>query len=322
MTITITPYQPQDRSRWNQHISDAKNTHFMFDRNYMEYHQDRFDDASLLFTRGNKLMAVMPANIEQSVLISHGGLSFGGLVMSKKITCQDVMDSFTALIEYAGDHNIHSIRYKTVPSIYHTQPAQEDQYALFRANALLVRRDISSTIQLDNSLGFSGGKRNGVSKARKNDLTVEVSEQYDIFFALLAELLKEKYGTVPTHTAAELLRLAQQFPDNIKLYVVKKNGDIVAGSVVYVTETVVHTQYLVSTVEGRSYGALDYLIHFLINEVYSAKRYFDFGISTESQGRYLNNGLINQKELFGARGVVFDTYEINVSRGSDVKSAS
>ncbi|MEM2995379.1 MAG: GNAT family N-acetyltransferase, partial [Candidatus Bathyarchaeia archaeon] len=40
--------------------------------------------------------------------------------------------------------------------------------------------------------------------------------------------------------------------------------------------------------------------------------YFDFGISTEKEGRFLNVGLITQKEEFGARAVVYDTYEIEV----------
>ena len=39
---------------------------------------------------------------------------------------------------------------------------------------------------------------------------------------------------------------------------------------------------------------------------------FDFGISTEQGGRYLNEGLIFQKEGFGARTVVYDTYELNI----------
>ena len=39
----------------------------------------------------------------------------------------------------------------------------------------------------------------------------------------------------------------------------------------------------------------------LIEDVFSAKRWFDFGISTEDDGRILNQGLIEQKEGFGAR---------------------
>ena len=64
--------------------------------------------------------------------------------------------------------------------------------------------------------------------------------------------------------------------------------------------------------EGRNVGALDFIIDKLINEVYSNKKYFDFGISNEDGGRFLNTGLIAQKEGFGARAVVHDFYEFEV----------
>jgi hypothetical protein len=41
----------------------------------------------------------------------------------------------------------------------------------------------------------------------------------------------------------------------------------------------------------------------------SSKKYFDFGISSEKNGRYLNIGLIQNKESFGARAIAYDFYE-------------
>ena len=73
---------------------------------------------------------------------------------------------------------------------------------------------------------------------------------------------------------------------------------------------VVHTQYLASSAEGKRDGALDLLLHNLITVVYADRSYFDFGVSTENGGGYLNEGLIFQKEGFGARSVVYDTYEM------------
>ena len=46
--------------------------------------------------------------------------------------------------------------------------------------------------------------------------------------------------------------------------------------------------------------------------LYADRRYFSFGISTEQAGQYLNEGLIAQKEGFGARTVVHDFYEWNL----------
>ncbi len=57
---------------------------------------------------------------------------------------------------------------------------------------------------------------------------------------------------------------------------------------------------------------------YLVNHYYdrSDKRYFDFGISTEQDGSYLNNGLIAHKEGFDARAITYDTYKEDVAHSS------
>ena len=102
------------------------------------------------------------------------------------------------------------------------------------------------------------------------------------------------------------------FPNDIRLFVAKADDRIVAGTLVYETSQVAHAQYIAASKEGRAVGALDGLFCYLINEVFAEKKYFDFGISTEQGGRYLNEGLAFQKEGFGARAVVYDTYLIKL----------
>ena len=41
-------------------------------------------------------------------------------------------------------------------------------------------------------------------------------------------------------------------------------------------------------------------------------KYIDFGKSTEGNGSILNEGLISQKEGFGGRTFVYQTWSINV----------
>jgi hypothetical protein len=62
--------------------------------------------------------------------------------------------------------------------------------------------------------------------------------------------------------------------------------------------------------EGTTCGALDIILNHLITQHYQSKRYFSFGISTEQDGLYLNEGLVFQKELFSARTIVQDVYEV------------
>lgn len=44
-------YTPERKKEWNIFIENAKNSTFLFDRNYMDYHADRFQDSSLMIYR-------------------------------------------------------------------------------------------------------------------------------------------------------------------------------------------------------------------------------------------------------------------------------
>ena len=120
------------------------------------------------------------------------------------------------------------------------------------------------------------------------------------------------HGNHPVHSADELRMLTNKFPNDIKLYTAEKNGQIEAGTVLFLQTGVVHTQYLANSDEGKKTGALDCLLDWLITDVYKDKTWFDFGISCEQEGRYLNEGLAAQKEGFGARAVVHDFYRIEL----------
>ena len=60
-------------------------------------------------------------------------------------------------------------------------------------------------------------------------------------------------------------------------------------------------------------GALDRIVDVLLNDVCVSVPYFDFGISTENSGRYLNVGLIDNKESYGARAIAYDWYELDLA---------
>ena len=92
------------------------------------------------------------------------------------------------------------------------------------------------------------------------------------------------------------------------------DGKMIAGAVLFVYENTVHTQYLASDETSRKLGGLDLLIKTLIDKFSTNKLFFDFGISTENSGLFLNKGLIFQKESFGARVVCYQTWEINCEK--------
>jgi hypothetical protein len=278
----------------------------------MDYHSDRFIDNSLMFYDDSELVAVLPASRHDHELRSHGGLTYGGIISNRKMTVQKMLDVFISLKEYMKENEISKLLYKRVPSIYYTYPSDEDLYALFVNNAKLIRRDVSTTIDLTNRIYFNERRKRNIKKAQKANLEVRLSLDFDEYISLLSEILQTQHNTKPVHSGKELQKLNECFPENIKLYGSFLGNRMVAGTVVFETPTVIHTQYLANSTAGREIGALDFAIEHLILLYSSTKRYLDFGISTENDGLYLNDGLISQKQEFGGRAVVYDFYELKV----------
>lgn len=310
--IEVRRYNSTYADVWNAFVEGSKNGTFMLKRGYMEYHADRFVDYSLMFFENDKLIAVLPASQHDIELRSHGGLTYGGLITSKEIRVQQVLEIFTALKHYMKEQGLSSLLYKRVPEIYYRYPSDEDLYALYRTGANLVRRDISTTVYLPSKLKFSERRKRGSKQATKQGIIVKQSVDYIGYIDLLSEILQKYHDTKPVHTAMELELLASRFPENIKLYAAYKGEQMLAGVVVFETDKVAHAQYIANSDEGRQCGALDAVMDYLINQQYANKEYFDFGVSTENNGMYLNEGLAMQKQEFGGRGIVYDFYEIRV----------
>ena len=311
--MQIIKYEENQKLVWDKFIRKAKNGHFFFCRDYMEYHRDRFHDFSqIIYNDKGNIIALLPASIDGDMVISHGGLTFGGFVCDSKMTAAKMLDVFANVKQFLKNAGVRMFIYKCMPAVYNKYPSDEALYALFRNNAELYRRDVSFSIYQPDRLGYQEQRKRAVKKGYRHQYILRQSSKYEEYISLLDKILIKYHGTHPVHSADELRMLAGKFPDNIKLYTAEKNGQIEAGTVVFLQAGVVHTQYLANSDEGRKTGALDCLLDWLITDVYKDKTWFDFGISCEQEGLYLNEGLAAQKEGFGARAVVHDFYKINL----------
>ena len=312
--MNIKIYSREDKDTWDYFVKNSKNSHFMFLRDYIEYHSDRFQDMSLVIQDdSNNWIGILPGNIDNNILYSHQGLSFGGLCIGKKATTALVLEMFDSLLKFLKSTvGAKAILYKRIPDFYASYPSQEDLYALFINKASLIRRDVNVIIDMDDPYPFSKMRNRRIKKALKEEIEIEEIFLLDKFWDLLNKVLKANHGAKPAHSLNEMQSLKDSFPENIRCFVGKKNKKIIAGTLVFINRNVVHTQYLASNEEGRSLSALDIVINHLVNNVFNKMKYFSFGISTENDGLYLNNGLINQKESFGARAIAHDFYRINI----------
>jgi hypothetical protein len=309
--MEITSYKADLAAAWNQFVARSRQGTFLFDRRFMDYHADRFTDASLMVCRKGRLWALLPANRDGDTLYTHQGLTYGGLVTAADAVAGEVCDAFVTLNRYLREQGVRRVVYKPVPHIYHRQPAEEDIFALsLRCQARLVERDASAVIALDRPMRFAESRRSGLRKARAEGLTVVESDDVDAFWAILSANLADKYGARPVHTVAEMKLLKGRFPQQIRLYLVcDARRQPLGGTVLFLFDRVVHTQYISASPEGKQMGALDLLFHHLINETNWSQPYFDFGTSARAEGNELNEPLIFQKHGFGGRTVCYDWYE-------------
>lgn len=307
-------YSSAKKGIWDDFVKESKNGHFMFLRDYMDYHSDRFSDHSLLvFNEKESLVAIFPANLSGEELISHQGLSFGGIVINSKMDTLTSLQCLDAIVDYCSNSGISAIIYKKLPPIYSSTLSEEDSFSLVYKGAVLIRRDLSCAVELNSQLGYAKSRSRNIKKALKNEVSCDESpDLLGSFYDVLTNNLARVHDLKPVHSYDEMKLLADSFPGNIKLFCAHKNDELLAGVLLFLTPRVAHAQYIASTDEGRKVGALDLLFDHLIRKYEEACAYFSFGVSTEDSGRFLNEGLVFQKEGFGARAYVHDFYRLEI----------
>ena len=308
----VKQYTQEKAQKWNDFIEQSRQGTFLFNRSYMDYHADRFQDASLMIYRKGQLYALLPANRLGDTLYSHQGLTYGGLITKKQSTTAEICEVFIKINEYLYHSGVQRVIYKPTPWIYHCYPGEEDLYTLtYICHAQLTSRDISSTIPFDSRIKFTESRRSGIRKATRAGVTVRESKDLATFWDILDKNLTNKYATHPVHSLEELTLLHSRFPNSIRLFMAYNNkGIAIGGTIIYEMPRVVHSQYISASPEGKRLGAIDLLFDYILNDVYANhKGFFDFGKSTEEGGKILNKTLIFQKEGFGGRGVCYDCYE-------------
>ena len=310
----IRDFSKEDAVVWNAFVSNSPNATFLFNRNFMDYHSDRFSDFSLMIFSSKKLVAILPANRVGDAVYSHQGLTYGGLVVTAKTKVDDVITILKEILKYLEEHSIKFLQIKIIPSIYCKSPSDAIEYALYLAKAKLIRRESGSAIDLNSNFKYSTQKKYAISVASKKELSILENSELDVFYnSVLIPNLENTFSAKPVHSLEEMQGLQKAFPKNIRNFFVYHENVMVAGAILFETETVVHTQYISADKSKMELNALNFLFDYLIKDVFASKKYFDFGTSNMENGQKLNAGLAYWKESFGARTYVQDCYEVETA---------
>ena len=306
----IVRYTIAHHDAWNYYVAKARNATFLFYREYMDYHSDRFRDHSLLFYVGNHLHSVLPAHEVGDIFCSHRGLTYGGLLMDDDVTTADVLVLFEELNDYLRQNHFRKVLYRAIPWVYHRLPSEEDLYAMFwKCGARLQQRMSGTVIFMDAHLQWRKDHRRRLRQAQSAGVRVESNGSLEDFWPLLNDNLQQKFGAQSVHTLEEILLLKSRFSDNIVQYNAYLGDELVGGITFYVMGHVLHGQYSGTNDVGKQTGAMEAIYEQVMYHDFTHMRYLDFGTSNESGGLVLNEGLISHKEGYGGRTVCYDTYE-------------
>jgi hypothetical protein len=311
MALSICRYTADQAQIWNQFLHESLNGVFLFHRNYMDYHKDRFQDHSLMAYEGKKLKAILPGNTSGTTYYSHQGLTYGGWVVAKRFSITKYQELFEGLETYLAGEGFKTIHYKCKPAYFSNHFSEADAWVMWNRGWQLTRRDASFGFNIQNPPGYARDKRYRSNKAQRNNLRIDWNGNPEVLMALVNKNLGGKYGAKAVHTHQEVALLQSKFKENIYTVLVYQEDIFLGGTWLFVDHDFVHTQYLHTNDMGKELCAVEFLVENLI-EKFKHKRYFSFGTSTEDQGRKLNVGLADFKEGFGSATFLHDFYEIQL----------
>jgi len=269
----------------------------------------------VLILEGNKLRGVFAAAqspIDPTLVVSHPGITFGGIVHQGWLTGERMLEALVAMSDHYRNSGYQQLLYKAIPFIFFQKPSQDDLYALFRLGAQRVRCDLSCSIDLPYRQAASGRRQRELNKTLQVVTLSDDQVWLDALWSVITDNLARKHHAKPVHTLTDLKLLASRFPAQIFIRCALMAGRVEAGIILFNADTVWHVQYVGASHAAYEVSALDAVFESTITEAQQAgARYFDFGISNENNGLILNEGLYRFKSGFGGGGVAHEFYEIN-----------
>jgi hypothetical protein len=314
----IRSYDPGDARGWENLVERACNGTFLHTRRFISYHGDRFLDRSLVLENCRKdVVGVFPAAeapADPQMIISHPGLSYGGVVHDGSVRGTSMIGVLDAIASHYRSLGYRRLRYKAVPSIYHAPPAEDDLYALFRLGARRHHCDLSVAIDVAGRGRVTPRRLRSRRRAEREGVCVQ--EDWDEiagFWRILENNLAGRHGARPVHSVSEIQALHESFPDAIVLVIARIGADVVGGVLLFLSHRVLRVQYTATTEQGRAACATDLVMECAIDIARKQGcRYFDFGTCTLDEGRILRQDLYHFKASFGGGGVLYDHYDLDL----------
>ncbi len=315
--FAVQSFEPRHTGAWEELVARSANGNMLHTRRFISYHRDRFHDRSVMLKSRRRLVAVFPAAEDPAnpaTIVSHPGITFGGVVHDGSIRGASMIHALQQVADYYSSLGYRRLRYKAIPAIYHSVPAEEDTYALFSLNAGRYQCDLSVALNLARRGRVSHGRVHSRRRAELAGVSAAACwAEIAGFWEILQMNLAKRHGTYPVHSLDEIDLLHERFPGKIVLITATIDSALVGGTLLYVMGPVLRMQYTATTRQGRAVCATDAMIEHAIQ--LACERgctFFDFGGCTRNEGRDLDQDLYYFKASFGGGGIVYEQYEYDL----------
>ncbi len=311
--MEVTKFTEKDHKHWEEFVKQANNGTIFHTLKFLSYHPpERFKSHHLLIKEKENIIALFPAVIENKIIISHKGASYGGFVLKQGLGIHDIYLCVTQLVDYLKREEIKKIVLTQTPLVYYNQPNQYIDFALMKHGFQYRKREITAVIPLNVAeplLVFHPDARRSTKKAMREGVKVRITNEYAQYYEILKNNLGMRHNVSPTHTLNELLKLKNMFPDDIILFGAYLKEKMIGGMVIFVTNPrVILAFYISHNNQYQAYRPVNLLFYEVINwGRLKGFKYLDLGTFTLNMEP--NWGLGRFKENFNARGFLRDTYE-------------
>lgn len=314
--MDIQKFSERDTKQWEEFVATANNGTIFHYLKFLSYHPPhRFTDYHLIIKEKHNFLALFPAVAVEKTIISHRGASYGGLVLRKSIGIHKTCLIVEHLIDHLKGRGFKKILLTQTPLIYYREPDQYVDFALLKSGFRYRKREITAVIPIDVAdplLTFHADARRSTKKAKREGVSVSISDDFKTFYAILKHNLGMRHNVLPTHTLDELIRLKNLFPDDILLFAAFRKRKMIGGIVVFCTnQNVLLAFYISHDSEFQIYRPVNLLFYEVLkwgrNRGY---KYLDLGTFTLDMNP--NWGLGRFKENHNARGFLRDSFELDL----------
>jgi hypothetical protein len=321
--MDVVRFEKKYQDEWEDFVASSNNGTIFHTRKFLSYHAPhKFKDSSLLFIEDKKIVSVLTAaEVRRDGLLtlsSHQGASYGGFVYKDSLSIKQAFTLTENLVDFAIKNKFERILITHSPFVYQKRYNNYVDFAFIKNGFRYMKREVSSVVALDVGEDavmklFKAEARTAVRKAEKSGVVIKRSDDYEEYYEILKSNLAMRHNVQPAHTLAELIKLNKLFPQKIQLVGAYLDNKMIAGVVnFYCNDKVVLVFYISHDPEYQNYRAVNLLFYTIIKD--SIKRglgYLDFGLFTVNMDP--NWGLGRFKEAFGARGILRDSYILDIN---------